>query len=180
MRAYWKNLHLNSETLGLIYGFLGVVGFSLTLPATRAAVIDLDPLFVGLGRGLVAAILAAFTLRITHQPIPSKQQLGSLLVVGLGVVLGFPVLSAWAMQQVPAAHGAVVLGVLPLATAISCYAAKPDKIALPLFLIFRSHLITISPSFNNLCSNSDNSSTDLNSRCAIYSFAECQTNSIKL
>ena len=63
---------------------------------------------------------------------------------------------------------------------VSCYAAKPDKIALPLFLIFRSHLITISPSFNNLCSNSDNSSTDLNSRCAIYSFAECQTNSIKL
>lgn len=63
---------------------------------------------------------------------------------------------------------------------ISCYAAKPDKIALPLFLIFLSHLITISPSFNNLCSNSDNSSTDLNSRCAIYSFAECQTNSIKL
>ena len=63
---------------------------------------------------------------------------------------------------------------------VSCYAAKPDKIALPLFLIFRSHLITISPSFNNLCSNSDNSSTDLNSRCAIYSFAECHTNSIKL
>jgi acyl transferase domain-containing protein len=64
--------------------------------------------------------------------------------------------------------------------AISCYAAKPDKIALPLFWIFRSHLITISPSFNNLCSNCDNSSTDLNRRCAIYSFAECQTNSIKL
>ena len=63
---------------------------------------------------------------------------------------------------------------------VSCYAAKPDKIALPLFLIFRSHLITISPSFNNLCSNFDNSSTDLNSRCAIYSFAECHTNSIKL
>jgi RNA-directed DNA polymerase len=64
--------------------------------------------------------------------------------------------------------------------AISCYAAKSDKIALPLFLTFLSHLITIFPSFNNLCSNSDNSSTDLNSRCAIYSFAECQTNSIKL
>ncbi|MEG4110033.1 DMT family transporter [Microcoleus sp. S13_C5] len=127
MISYWKNLHLNSETIGLIYGFLGVVGFSLTLPATRAAVIDLDPLFVGLGRGLVAAILAAFTLRITHQPIPSKQQLGSLLVVGLGVVLGFPVLSAWAMQQVPAAHGAVVLGVLPLATAIAGFLRAGDR-----------------------------------------------------
>ena len=61
---------------------------------------------------------------------------------------------------------------------VSCYAAKSDKIAWPLFLTFLSHLITISPSFNNLCSNYDNSSTDLNSRCAIYSFAECQTNSI--
>ncbi|MEG4213127.1 DMT family transporter [Microcoleus sp. S13_B4] len=127
MTSYWKNLHLNSETLGLIYGFLGVVGFSLTLPATRAAVIDLDPLFVGLGRGLVAAILAAFTLRITHQPIPLKQQLWSLLVVGLGVVLGFPVLSAWAMQQVPAAHGAVVLGLLPLATAIAGFLRAGDR-----------------------------------------------------
>ena len=127
MKSYWKNIHLNSETIGLMYGFLGVVGFSLTLPATRAAVIDLDPLFVGLGRGLVAAILAAFTLRITHQPIPSKQQLRSLLVVGLGVVLGFPVLSAWAMQQVPAAHGAVVLGVLPLATAIAGFLRAGDR-----------------------------------------------------
>ena len=76
--------------------------------------------------------------------------------------------------------GALMASERTVFKALSCYAAKPDKIALPLFLIFRSHLITISPSFNNLCSNSDNSSTDLNSRCAIYSFAECQTNSIKL
>ncbi|MCC3404570.1 MAG: DMT family transporter [Microcoleus sp. PH2017_10_PVI_O_A] len=127
MKLYWKEFHLNSESIGLIYGFLGVVGFSLTLPATRAAVLDLDPLFVGFGRGLVAAILAALTLRFTHQPIPSKQQFRSLLVVGLGVVLGFPVLSAWAMQQVPAAHGAVVLGLLPLATAIAGVLRAGDR-----------------------------------------------------
>jgi len=127
MKLYWKNSHLSSESIGLIYGFLGVVGFALTLPATRVAVIDLDPLFVGLGRGIVAAILAAVTLRITHQPIPSKQQLRSLLVVGLGVVVGFPVLSAWAMQQVPAAHGAVVLGLLPLATAIAGVLRAGDR-----------------------------------------------------
>jgi drug/metabolite transporter (DMT)-like permease len=102
MKLPWKSHQFEPETIGLIYGFLGVVGFSLTLPATRAAVQDLDPIIVGLGRGLVAAILAAATLRITHQPIPTKQQLRSLLVVGLGVVLGFPLLSAWAMQQVPA------------------------------------------------------------------------------
>jgi hypothetical protein len=47
MKLHWEIPHLNSETIPLIYGFLGVVGFSLTLPATRAAAIDLDPLFVG-------------------------------------------------------------------------------------------------------------------------------------
>jgi drug/metabolite transporter (DMT)-like permease len=127
MKLSWQTPHLTSETIGLFYGFLGVVGFSLTLPATRAAAIDLDPIFVGLGRGLVAAILAAVSLRLTHQPIPSKQQFRSLFVVGLGVVVGFPVLSALAMQQVPAAHGAVVLGLLPLATAIAGVLRAGDR-----------------------------------------------------
>ncbi len=127
MKLHWKYHQFEPETIGLIYGFLGVVGFSLTLPATRAAVHDLDPIFVGLGRGLVAAILAAITLWITHQPIPSKQQFLSLLVVGLGVVVGFPLLSAWAMQYVPAAHGAVVLGLLPLATAIGGVVRSGDR-----------------------------------------------------
>ena len=127
MKLPWKNHQFEPETIGLIYGFLGVVGFSLTLPATRAAVQDLDPIFVGLGRGLVAAVLAAVTLKTTHQPIPSKAQLWSLLVVGLGVVVGFPLLSAWAMQRVPAAHGAVVLGLLPLATAIGGVVRSGDR-----------------------------------------------------
>ncbi|MBE9097849.1 DMT family transporter [Tychonema sp. LEGE 07203] len=127
MKLPWKSHQFEPETIGLIYGFLGVVGFSLTLPATRAAVQGLDPLFVGLGRGLVAAILAAVTLQITRQPVPSKQQLWSLSMVGLGVVLGFPLLSAWAMQQVPAAHGAVVLGLLPLATAVGGVLRSGDR-----------------------------------------------------
>ena len=78
-----------AETIGLLYGFLGVLSFSLTLPATRAAVSALDPLFVGLGRGLVAAALAAVVLRITRQPFPAPQQLRSLFIVAAGVVLGF-------------------------------------------------------------------------------------------
>ena len=107
------------DDIGLLYGFLGVLSFSLTLPATRAAVIELVPLFVGLGRGLVAAAFAAVVLRITRQPLPAPQQLRSLFIVAAGVVLGFPLLSAWAMQRLPAAHGAVVLGLLPLATALA-------------------------------------------------------------
>lgn len=110
---------IDSETLGTIYGFLGVLGFSLTLPATRLAVSELDPLVVGLGRAFVAAILAAALLWATRQPLPYRNQLKSLLVVVFGVILGFPLLSAWAMQRLPAAHGAVILGLLPLATAIA-------------------------------------------------------------
>ncbi len=110
---------INSETLGLGYGFLGVVGFSLTLPATRAAVTDFDPNFVGLGRGVVAALLAMTVLWTTHQPVPARKHWGSLLIVAAGVVFGFPLLSAWAMQQLPASHAAVVNGILPLATAIA-------------------------------------------------------------
>lgn len=111
--------NLDAETVGLVYGFLGVLCFSLTLPATRAAVADLDPVVVGLGRSMVAAILAAILLRITHQKPPSRRQIKSLIVVALGVVIGFPILSAWAMVNLPASHGAIVLGIGPLATAIS-------------------------------------------------------------
>lgn len=119
LRHHKKASQLDSETLGVIYGFLGVLGFSLTLPATRVAVSELDPVIVGLGRAFVAAIPAIVLLLITRQPLPSRKQLKSLLVVVAGVILGFPLLSTWAMQRLPAAHGAVVLGLLPLATAIA-------------------------------------------------------------
>jgi drug/metabolite transporter (DMT)-like permease len=105
--------------MGLGYGFSGLLGFSLTLPATRVAVTDFDPTVVGLGRAVVAAILAAIVLRATHQPLPDRKYWGSLVIVAAGVILGFPLLSAWAMQQLPAAHGAVILGLMPLATAIA-------------------------------------------------------------
>jgi len=110
---------LDAETIGLGYGFLGVLCFSLTLPATRAAVADLDPVIVGLGRAIVAAMLAAILLALTHQKRPTRKQVRSLIVVALGVVIGFPILSAWAMQNLPASHGAIVLGIAPLATAIT-------------------------------------------------------------
>ena len=119
MGRYQKACRIDVETLGLGYGFLGVLGFSLTLPATRIAVTDLDPVVVGLGRAVVASILAVAMLWATHQPLPSRKHLRSLLIVAAGVILGFPLLSAWAMQRLPAAHGAVVLGLLPLMTAIA-------------------------------------------------------------
>jgi len=100
-------------------GLLGVMFFSITLPATRVAVGSFDPFFIGLGRALVASFFAAPLLYFTKQKAPTCAQLWSLSRVGVGVIAGFPILSAWAMQRVPASHGAVVLGLLPLATAMT-------------------------------------------------------------
>ena len=101
-----------------LYGTLGVVGFSLTLPATRLAVTDLDPTFVGLGRAIIAALIAGIALVMFHAPRPAGRQWLRLAGTALGVVIGFPLLSTWAMTTVPAAHGAVVVGLLPLSTAL--------------------------------------------------------------
>lgn len=112
-----KMQHSNKQLEGLLFGFLGVLGFSFTLPATRMALETLHPVVVGLGRALVAACFAALLLWVTQQKKPTKQQWKRLSVVMLGAIAGFPILTAWAMQFVPATHGAVVLGILPLATA---------------------------------------------------------------
>jgi drug/metabolite transporter (DMT)-like permease len=105
--------------LGYLLGLAGVASFSLTLPATRLAVAALDPVFVGLGRAVVAAVLAAIVLAAHRAPWPGRARLPRLAVVAAGVVVGFPLFSAWAMRSVPAAHGAVVIGLLPLATALA-------------------------------------------------------------
>lgn len=110
---------LSRETLGLLLGFCGVAGFSVTLPATRLAVASLDPVLVGLGRSLVAATLAAMLLRLTRQPLPNRAQIKSLAVAAAGVIVGFPLLSSWAMQSLPAAHGAILVAILPLFTAVA-------------------------------------------------------------
>jgi len=101
----------------LLLGFLGVVGFSGSLPATRVAVEELDATFVGLGRAVVAAALGAVLLLILRQPRPRRDQLGRLALVALGVVIGFPLFTALALRELSSAHGAVIVGLLPAATA---------------------------------------------------------------
>ena len=96
---------------------VAVMAFSLTLPATRVAVGELDPVFVGLGRSVVASVIALLILVFARPRLPTRTQWHGLIVVALGVVVGFPLLTAWAMQRVPASHGAILLGLLPLATA---------------------------------------------------------------
>ncbi|MEJ7789848.1 MAG: DMT family transporter [Thermoleophilaceae bacterium] len=101
----------------LLLGFIGVLGFSGSLPATRVAVEELDAAFVGLGRAVVAATLGAALLLLLRQPRPRRDQLGRLALVALGVVIGFPLFTALALRELSSAHGAVIVGLLPAATA---------------------------------------------------------------
>ncbi|GAB5470755.1 MAG: DMT family transporter [Rhodospirillales bacterium] len=106
------------ETLGYLLGFLAVLAFSLTLPATRIAVAVMPPAIVGLGRALLAAVAASLLLAILRPARPRGREWLSIAVVSAGVVLGFPFLSAWAMQHLPSMHGAVVLALLPLGSTV--------------------------------------------------------------
>ncbi|MBT3307365.1 MAG: DMT family transporter [Alphaproteobacteria bacterium] len=101
----------------MLFGTVGVGIFSITLPATRIAVLGgMDAVFVGLGRAVVAALLAAVILIVTRQPLPPRRHWGRLVLVAFCLVIGFPLFMTIAMQTVPAAHGGIVLGVLPLVT----------------------------------------------------------------
>ena len=100
------------------YGFVGVLIFSLTLPATRIALTGFDPVFVGLGRAIVAAGLSLILLVITRQTIPAAKFFPNFAIVAGGVVIGFPLLSAIAMKDAAASHGAVITGLMPLSTAL--------------------------------------------------------------
>ncbi len=109
---------MNNESKGMWLGFFGIAIFSLTLPATRFITPYFDPLFIGLGRASVAAVIAAIILFIFKQPKPNKQQIKGLAITALGVVIGFPVLTSWAMETVDASHAGVVIALLPLFTAL--------------------------------------------------------------
>lgn len=106
-----------TEAIGLMLGFLGVVMFGATLPATKIALQGFSPWFITFGRAAIATAAAVITLLVTRRPFP-RRHVRSLLTIGLAITVGFPGLMALAMQTVPAAHGGVVLGILPLATAM--------------------------------------------------------------
>ncbi|MGZ0711937.1 DMT family transporter (plasmid) [Coraliomargarita sp. W4R53] len=103
---------------GLWWGLLGVAAFSFTLPFTRVAGEALSPLFIGSGRAVVAAVLAALALAITRQHLPRGIQWARLAIIAGGVVVGFPLFTSYALTTTSASHGAVVIALLPAATAV--------------------------------------------------------------
>ncbi len=117
---------MRRETLGFLLGFVGVAIFGATLPATRLAIVSFDPWFITFARASAAALLAAIPLIVLRRPFPRRH--GFLLgLAALTLVVGFPGFSSLAMKSVPAAHGGVVLGVLPLATAVAAMLVNGER-----------------------------------------------------
>jgi drug/metabolite transporter (DMT)-like permease len=113
--------------LGLGWAALGVLAFSITFPATTLAERAFDPLVVGAGRSVIAAVLAAITLRLAGVRIPPRRHWPGLIAVALGCGIGFGVLSALALHHTSSNHGAVVIGLLPAATAIVAVLRVGDR-----------------------------------------------------
>jgi len=108
---------LEKNASGLINGLIGVLIFSGSLPATRVAVLEFNPVFLTVARATIAAVLALCLVLLLQEKRPARHQFMPLFIVAMGVVIGFPLLTALALQYVTSAHSIVFVGMLPLATA---------------------------------------------------------------
>ncbi|CAI1551228.1 carboxylate/amino acid/amine transporter [Serratia quinivorans] len=133
----------DNSAQGWVSGFLGMLIFSGSLPATRLAVQEFDPLFLTALRAVLAAILALGALGVMRQRWPQRQDFVPLVMVAAGVVIGFPLLTALALQHTTSAHALVYIGLLPLATA--CFGVlrggERPKTAFWLFSVLGSLLV---------------------------------------
>lgn len=128
---------------GTAWGFLGIVIFSFTLPATRLAVQDFDAVFVGLGRAVVAGLLAGLLLLLRRPHCPTRGQWIRLVIVSLGVVIGFPVFSALALQRMNASDAAVIVGLLPTATAVMAVLRAGERPSLGFWIAAAAGLLSV-------------------------------------
>jgi len=118
MALYIQRVIVNKETKGMLIGFIGILIFSLTLPVSKIAVLSFDPYFIAFGRATLAGIVALVYLLSKKEPIPAKTDFAKFVVIALGVVFGFPIFTTVAMTEGSSSHGAVILGMMPLATTV--------------------------------------------------------------
>ena len=109
---------MNQESKGMLIGFIGILIFSLTLPVSKIAVLSFDPYFIAFGRALLAGLVALAYLIYKAAPWPQKSDWIKFIVIALGVVFGFPIFTTVAMKEGSSSHGAVILGMMPLATTV--------------------------------------------------------------
>jgi drug/metabolite transporter (DMT)-like permease len=109
---------MNNTTSGWINGFIGMLIFSASLPATRIAVQDFDAVFLTAARAGIAGVVAVLVLISLRVKRPEREDATSLVITAVGVVVGFPLLTALALQHITAAHSVVFIALLPLMTAL--------------------------------------------------------------
>lgn len=126
--------HYQREQLGLLLGFVGVVIFGGTLPATRLAVSAIDPVALTAIRAAIAGVCSLVLLIALRRPLPPRELWPQIVIVMICVTVLFPLFMALGMQTVDASHGGVVLGVLPIATALVAVAITHER-PRPLFWI---------------------------------------------
>lgn len=112
------NNSTSAYSSGWLNGFIGVLLFSGSMPFTKMAVMYFDPFFATACRAAIAGLLALVCLWKYKEKLPGKDQIIPILIVALGGVVGFPILSAIALQYISSAHSLVFLGMLPMCTAI--------------------------------------------------------------
>ncbi len=122
------------EMRGYVLGFVGVLVFGTTIPMTRMAVTELDPYFITIGRALIAAGLATLTLLVTGSRMPPPTEWLRFSIYALTAVVAFPLLLAFAMQHAPASHGGIVLGAMPLLTAMLSVVVAGERPSLAFWL----------------------------------------------
>lgn len=126
---------MKESTSGWINGFIGVVIFAGSLPATRIAVADFTPIFLTSARAIIATLLGLALLLLLKQSLPKITDIPSLAISALGVVVGYPLLTALAQQYITSAHSIVFVGLLPLCTAIFAVICGEEQ-PKPLFWLF--------------------------------------------
>ena len=134
---------MDGTTNGWINGFLGMLIFSGSLPATRLAVMDFDPIFLTVTRAAIAGLIALTLLAVFRIKRPTQADAVSFVIVAFGVVVGFPLFTALALQHVTAAHSIIYIALLPLVTALFgvLRAGEQPRKAFWLFSVLGSALV---------------------------------------
>src|SRR5437660_2397307 len=125
---------ISRERLGLLLGFVGMVIFGGTLPATRIAVSAIDPIALTSLRTAIAGLCSPALLLVLRRPLPARALWPQLAIAMLCVAMLFRLLLSLGLQRVDASHGGVVLGILPIGTALVAVAITHER-PRPLFWI---------------------------------------------
>jgi len=140
--------YLTRENYGFLLGLIGVVVFSSTLPITRhLAQIGFTSLEIGFGRGFIAGLASLLILlfkgHLKFEKLPHRSDFTKLVITAIGVVFGFPIFTAVAMQTIPAGNGGIVLAAVPLSTAIFAGFLSEEKPSVRFWIIAILGFITV-------------------------------------